>query len=368
MIPMLDLQREMELYGESVHKAVDEVIDSGTYILGPKTATLEKWIAQYVEASHGIGVANGTDALIIALKALGIGRGDEVITTPFTFIATAEAIVHVGAKPVFVDIDPVSYLMDIGQIESAITKNTKAILIVHLYGKTAPMDQLVAIAKKHSLFIVEDACQAIGSEWNGRRVGAIGDIGCFSFFPSKNLSGFGDGGMIVTNSSELADRVRSFRNHGSVPTNKYIHERIGYNSRLDEMQAAILNEKVKYLDLFLAKRTELANQYTTKLQSLVTTPEVTTDRSHTFHQYCIYTKERDKLAKYLIDHNISTAIYYPIPIHLQQAFHPFGYKEGDFPVAETTAKHILALPIFPMLRNEEQMYIVEKVSGFFTRE
>lgn len=359
---MVDLIEEWKLIKDPVLANLDEVLDSGQYILGEKGKQFESLVAQYVEAAYGLGVANGTDALQLSLQALDIGPGDEVITTPFTFFATGEVIAQVGATPVFVDIKEETYNMDPAKIEDAITKNTKAIMVVHLYGQAADMKEIMKIAKTHHLKVIEDACQAIGTEYDGKRVGAIGDIGCFSFFPSKSLGAFGDAGLIVTNQKKLYDKMYSLRNHGS--EEKYHHSAIGMNSRLDELQAAILLVKLNYLDNFLEKRKDIARRYTENFGNLVKTPPVIENRQHTFHQYCIELDNRDELALELTNNGIGSAIYYPIPLHLQKAFQYLHYEEGDFPVVEKTAKRILALPISPMLSIQKQDNIIATVKKF----
>ncbi|MFD1848472.1 DegT/DnrJ/EryC1/StrS family aminotransferase [Oceanobacillus bengalensis] len=364
-IPMVDLKAELKSIRTPVLEMVSEVLDSGVYIQGEKVEKLEKIVASYVEASYGLGVGNGTDALLLSIKALDIGPGDEVITTPFTFFATGEAIAEAGATPVFVDIEEDTYNINPLEIEKAITENTKAIIVVHLFGKVANMKQIMEIAKTHHLKVIEDACQAIGSEYEGKRVGAIGDIGCFSFFPSKNLGAYGDAGFIVTNQQGLYEKMKMLRNHGS--EKKYQHALIGMNSRLDELQAGILLVKFNFLDTFLQKRKEIANRYTESLSSFLKTPQIYNNRAHTFHQYCIELDDRDKLAAYLQDSGISSAIYYPIPLHLQQAFSHYNYKKGDFPVAERTAERILALPISPMLTSIDQTKIIATVNEFVER-
>lgn len=359
---MVDLKEELALMRSPILAAMTEVLDSGDYVLGEKGEKLEKLVAQYVGASYGLGVANGTDALQLALQALDIGPGDEVITTPFTFFATGEAIAQVGAKPVFVDIEEETYTIDPSKMKEAITENSKAIIVVHLYGQTAKMNEIMAIAKTNNLRVIEDACQAIGTEYDGKRIGAIGDIGCFSFFPSKNLGAFGDAGMVVTNQQKLYEKVNELRNHGS--ERKYHHSSVGMNSRLDEFQAAILLIKLYYLDFFLYQRKEIASRYTRNFNNLLKTPPISENREHTFHQYCIELDGRDKLASELKTNGIDSAIYYPIPLHLQPAFHYLHYKEGDFPIAEKTAKRILALPISPTLTVEKQNYIIATVKKF----
>ncbi len=361
-IPMVDLKEELSLIRAPIQEAITDVIESSDYILGEKGAQLEKVIAQYIGTNYGIGVASGTDALTLSLNALGIGPGDEVITTPFTFFATAETIAHVGAKPVFADIEEKTYNIDPAEVEKMITQNTKAIIVVHLYGKAAYMDQIMRVANDHGLLVIEDACQAIGTEYDGKRVGAIGDVGCLSFFPSKNLGAFGDAGLVTTNNWEVYERINQLRNHGS--KEKYFHSAIGMNSRLDEIQAAVLLVKLRYLDIFLHNRKEIARRYTETLQNLVKTPEVATGREHTFHQYCLELDHRDELTFALNHKGIDTAVYYPLPLHLQPAFDYLGYKKGDFPIAEKSSKRVLALPIFPMLSFKKQDYIIATIKDF----
>ncbi|HLR66615.1 DegT/DnrJ/EryC1/StrS family aminotransferase [Virgibacillus alimentarius] len=361
-IPMVDLKEELRLIRTPLLEEITEVLDSGDYILGEKGKKLEEMVAGYVGASYGIGVANGTDALQLSLASLNVGPGDEVITTPFTFFATGETIAQVGAKPVFVDIEEETYNMDPFKLEEAITPNTKAVIVVHLYGKAANMKEIMKIAKAHHLWIIEDACQAIGTEADGKRTGAIGDIGCFSFFPSKNLGAFGDAGMVTTNHKKVDERIKKLRNHGS--ETKYCHDSIGMNSRLDELQAAILLVKLYYLDVFLHNRKEIARKYTENLHPSLKKPYVATGREHTFHQYCIELDRRDELALELKNTGIASAIYYPVPLHLQKAFHYLSYKKGDFPVAEKASERILGLPIFPMLTYENQNHIIATVNKF----
>ncbi|MED4461654.1 DegT/DnrJ/EryC1/StrS family aminotransferase [Metabacillus fastidiosus] len=362
MIPMVDLKGELEILGDPIFKTMKEVLLSGEYILGEKGKELEEKIAQYTGASYGIGVGNGTDALYLALKALNIGQGDEVITTPFTFFATAEVIAGVGAKPVFVDIEEGTYNIDPTKIKEKITSNTKAIIVVHLYGQTAKMDEILEIAKEFDLKVIEDACQAIGTEYKGKRVGSFGNIGCFSFFPSKSLGAYGDAGMIVTNEKILYEKICMLRNHGSEM--RYVHSMIGINSRLDEFQAAILLVKLKYLDIFLHKRSEIAKRYTNELNKKLKKPPIFCDRTHTFHQYCIEYAKRDELALFLKQNGIASAIYYPIPLHLQQAFDYLNYKAGDFPVTEKAANNTLALPIFPSMTFQAQDKIISTINRF----
>jgi len=359
---MVDLNEELKWLRTPILDMMTEVLDSGSYILGEKLEKLEQSIADFIGTAFSLGVGNGTDALTLSLLALDIGPGDEVITTPFTFFATAEAIARVGATPVFVDIEIDTYNIDPDKIETAITEKTKAILVVHLFGKAAHMDSIISIAKLHQLKIIEDACQSIGTEYHGQKTGAIGDIGCFSFFPSKSLGAFGDAGMITTSNEKLYNKIKKLRNHGS--EKKYEHSMIGLNSRLDEFQAAILLVKLNYLNTFLHKRKEAAKRYTESLKTIVKTPSIPKNREHTFHQYCIEFNQRDALADYLNQHGIASAVYYPIPLHLQAAFRDLSYKKGDFPVAEKTAEQILALPMHPMLTLEQQEYITSTIKHF----
>lgn len=361
-IPLIDLKREYEFYGKNIEKAVIEVLQSGSYILGNKVKQFESEIANYLGTKFAAGVANGTDALLLALQALDIGEGDEVITSPFTFFATAEVIAKVGAKPIFVDIEPDTYNIDVNKMEEAITEKTKAIIVVHLFGMAAEMDKIMEIASSHNLKVIEDACQAIGTEYKGNKVGSIGDIGCFSFFPTKNLGAFGDGGLVVTNNQHIYEKICRLRNHGS--QERYVHTSIGMNSRLDEVQAAILIEKLKFLDMFLFKRMIVANTYYRELNFVKKKPPQFTDKRHTYHQYCIEVDEREQLINFLKQKGIFTGIYYPIPLHLQKAFQYLGYQQGDFPVSEQVAKKILALPINPTLTVREQEYVIKALKEF----
>lgn len=362
MIAMLDLQTEFYSIRDSLQKCLLEVMESGSYTLGEKGKQLERAIAQYTGTSYGIGVANGTDALLLALEALDIREGDEVITSPFTFFATAEAIARAGATPVFADIEPTTYNIDASLIEQAISTKTKAIIVVHLFGQPADMDSIIQIAKQYDLVIIEDACQAIGAAYKGKQVGSFSDAGCFSFFPTKNLGAYGDGGLVVTNDAKVHEKICLLRNHGS--PEKYVHTCIGFNSRLDEIQAAVLQVKFSNLNAWNRKRRELATRYSEQLAGLVQTPVIAPDREHIFHQYCIEITNRDGLASFLQHKQISTGIYYPIPLHMQKAFQHLGYREGDFPVAEKASQHILALPIHPFLTEAQQEYIITSIKKY----
>ncbi|MEH7419162.1 DegT/DnrJ/EryC1/StrS family aminotransferase [Neobacillus drentensis] len=363
MIPLVDIKTEYENLKIELNRAIQEVLESSCFILGAKGEKLEKEISQYIGVDHAVGVANGTDALLLCLEALNIGSGDEVITTPFTFFSTAEVIARVGATPVFVDIDPKTFNMNPDLIESVITKKTKAIMVVHLFGQSADMDSILTISRKHNLRVIEDACQSIGASYQGKKVGSFGDFGCFSFFPSKNLGAYGDGGMIVTNNGDLFRKLKLLRNHGS--SERYVHTHIGLNSRLDEIQAAILNVKFKWLDVWNNRRKELAEKYSLKLAETVQVPVRAEDREHIYHQYCIETDQQEQLGQFLKQKEIATGIYYPIPLHLQKAFFHLGYKNGHFPVSERCAKRILALPINPMMTQKQQDYIIAAIKEFF---
>jgi dTDP-4-amino-4,6-dideoxygalactose transaminase len=366
-VPMLDLSEQYQGLRAEVLEVLDQVMSSTRFILGDNVKKLEQDIAKFSNVDHGIGCANGSDAIHIALQALGIGPGDEVITTAFTFFATGGAIVRAGATPVYVDIDPVTFNIDPLKVEEAITEKTKAIIPVHLYGQMADMESLAKIAVKHNLFIVEDAAQAIGAKQNGKSVGELGSAATYSFFPTKNLGAYGDGGMIVTNDGDTAEKCRVIRVHGSKP--KYYHHVLGYNSRLDELQAAVLNVKFPHLEKWGELRREKAAIYTNllneKLGDLVVTPTEVEGNYHVFHQYTIRVENRDELQKYLNDQGVSTMIYYPLPLHMQPVFKDLGYKEGDLPLAEKAANEALSLPMFPELKLEQQEYVVAKIAEFY---
>jgi len=358
---MVDLKIQYEAIQDEINKAVLGVLQSTHFILGPHNKALEEEVAAYHRVKHAVAVASGTDALHLALLAAGIKRGDEVITSPFTFIATAEAISYVGAIPVFVDIEPDTFNMDVTKIEAKITKKTKAIIPVHLYGHPVDMDGLMQIAKKHNLRVVEDCAQSFGAEFKNKKTGAFGDIGCFSFFPSKNLGCYGDGGMVVTDDSKLAEHMLSLRNHGSRV--RYYHDEIGYNSRLDEIQAAILRIKFKHIDEYNAKRNANAALYAKYLSVPgIQTPREENGSKHVFHQYTIRVKNRDAVKKKLDDGNVtSSMIYYPVPLHLQTAYKDLGMKQGSLPMAEQAALEVLSLPMYPELTEEQIKQAAEAV-------
>ena len=364
-IPLLDLKAQYATIRQEAEAAVKKVIENQDFILGEEVRNLEKEIAGYCGTKYGVGVASGTDALILALRALDIGPGDEVITTPFTFFATAESISIVGAKPVFVDIDSRTYNIDPALITKKITKKTRAIMPVHLYGQCADMDPITDIAKRHDLKVIEDNAQAIGATYKDRKSGTMSDVGALSFFPSKNLGGFGDGGMVVTNDEKLADHIRVLRVHGSGA--RYIHSEIGMNSRLDNLQAAVLRIKLKYLDGWLGARRKNAESYKEKLEGLpVITPYVPDHNVHTYHQYTLRAKSgREKLMKYLLDSGIETRTYYPIPLHLQDCYKSLGYKKGDMKNSEGAADEVFSIPVFPEMAQSQKDYVVEKIVAFF---
>ncbi|MEK6618939.1 MAG: DegT/DnrJ/EryC1/StrS family aminotransferase, partial [Nitrospirota bacterium] len=340
------------------------------FILGARVADLEKEMQQYLGAAHAVGVASGTDAILLALMACNVGPGDEVVTVPYTFFSTAGSISRLGAKPVFVDIKPDSFNMDPAYLERAITPRTKAIMPVHLFGQCADMEPILQIAARRNLPVIEDAAQAIGSGWRGRKAGTIGRLGCFSFFPSKNLGGFGDGGMVTTNDPALADRVRMLRVHGS--REKYFHEMVGFNSRLDALQAAVLRVKLKYLAQWTEGRRRNVTRYErlfedAKLQDRVTLPRTDAGNYHVFNQFTIRSQKRDGLRAYLKDKGVGTEVYYPVPLHLQSCYRELGYHQGSFPVSERAAEEVLSLPIYAELSNDQLTYVVDTVAAFYSR-
>jgi dTDP-4-amino-4,6-dideoxygalactose transaminase len=393
-VPLLDLKAQYLALKPELDAAIAEVMDSQHFILGPKVKDCEEAIATYSGCSFAVGVSSGTDALLICLMAEEIGPGDEVITTPYTFFATAGSIARVGARPVFVDIDPATYNIDVSKIEAKITPRTRAILPVHLYGQMAEMDVILSLATRYDLVIIEDAAQAIGAEYKGRRAGSFGDYGCFSFFPSKNLGAAGDGGMVVTNDLARAEKLRRLRAHGSQP--KYYHKVIGGNFRLDALQAALVSRKLKYLDSWTSARQRNAARYDRLFAEAglavfgssrhgrhasgfphgvgiaglnggaptLLLPSVVSDR-HIFNQYVIRVAGRDQLKATLEANGVATEIYYPVPMHLQECFGYLGYTEGSFPESENAARETLALPIFPELTCEQARYVVEIVRGWF---
>ncbi len=379
-VPLLDLKAQYLAIKPEVDKAIADVMESQHFILGPQVTACEVACAKYSGVAHGIGVSSGTDAILVCLMAENIGPGDEVITVPYTFFATVGCISRLGATPVFVDIDPITYNMDPALIEAKITKRTKAIMPVHLYGQMADMDAIMAIAKKHNLVVIEDAAQAIGSEYKGRRAGSIGDYGCFSFFPSKNLGGVGDGGMVVTNDPGRAAKVSLLRAHGSKP--KYYHKLVGGNFRLDAIQGAVVGAKLPHLDTWTAGRQGNAKRYdqlfaasgikiassgdglAVRAAADVVLPKTVASR-HIFNQYVVRTSQREPLRKALEAAGVSTEIYYPVPMHLQECFASLGYSKGQLPESENAADETLALPIYPELSAAQAAYVVDVVRDFF---
>lgn len=361
MIPFVDLKSEYALISEEVAPAIQRVLESGWFIFGEELEGFEKEFSQYIGTKYGVGVNSGSDALFLALKALGIGEGDEVITVSHTFISTVDAIGRNGAKPVFVDIDPDTYCIDVTKIEQAITDKTKAILPVHLYGYPVNMDPIMEIAQKHKLCVIEDSCQAHGAEYKGKKTGSIGTVGCFSFYPAKNLGAYGDGGMAATNDERLAEKLRMLRNYGQ-PT-KYCHDFIGVNSRLDEIQAAILRVKLKYLDEWNERRRKIARLYNKFFEdSDVVTPIEKEYSNHVYHLYVIRHKDRDELQQYLLKNKIQTQVHYPIPVHKQKAYSDSG-GDAQLPVTEKICSEILSLPIYPSLKDKELEYIADTIKG-----
>lgn len=370
-VSLLDLKAQYKSIKNEINKAILGVVEGGNFILGENVKGLEDEIARYIGCKYAVGCASGTDALILSLRALGIGLGNEVITSPFTFFATATSITSIRAKPVFVDIEEKTYNINPKLIEKKITKRTKAIIPVHIYGQMANMSEILKIAKKHNLHIIEDACQAIGAEQDTKskvqKAGNIGDIGCFSFFPSKNLGGYGDGGIITTNNKDIADKIKMLRVHGS--QKRYYHDVLGYNSRLDEIQAAILRVKLKYLDNWNRKRIENAQYYDKKFYKYnlpIITPHPEDYNKHIYHCYAVRVKDRDKLVEFLKQQGISTLVHYPVPLHLQKALSFLGHKVGNFPLTEQVSDEILSLPMYPELIKEHINFVVEKIANFYS--
>lgn len=379
----IDLNRQYRQIKEEVEKNVLDVMRSTNYIMGQQVKEFERKCAEYLGVKHAIGVANGTDALILSLAALGIREGDEVITTPFTFFATAESIRRVGATPVFIDIDSDTLNIDANKIEAKITEKTKAILPVHIFGNPCDMDKINEIAKKYGLYVIEDACQAIGSSYKGKMAGALSDAGCFSFFPTKNLGGMGDGGLITTDSDTLAYIIKALKNHGSgvegqkalkllTPEfednfeiregfEKYYNYLIGYNSRLDEIQAAVLNVKLKYIDEWNENRRRLAKIYDETLEGRYKIQKSLKDAYAVYHMYSLQSEKREQVIERLAEKGIPTGVYYPVPMHLQKVFLDLGYQKGDLPVVEKICDEIFAIPVFPELTTEEQEGIINIV-------
>lgn len=372
-VPLLDLKRQYKTIKQEIDGAIADVVESQGFKLGPKVAEFEGMIASYCGTKRAVGVASGSDALLLALMAHGVGRDDEVITTPYTFFATGGAIARLGAVPVFVDIDPATYNMNPSLLEAAITDRTKAIMPVHLYGQCADMDPIMDVAKKRGIVVVEDAAQAIGAEYKGRRAGSLGDIGCFSFFPSKNLGGYGDGGMITTDDDGIADLLVSLREHGQTlkeggETRQYHHWTIGLNSRLDALQAAILMVKFRHLDAWSDGRARNAEYYNDRFAgSAVTPPHREAWNRHIYNQYMIRVSCRDELLAHLREKGIGCALYYPVPLHLQQCFASLGYHEGDLPESERASRETISIPVFALLEEDEKDHVATTILGYVAR-
>jgi dTDP-4-amino-4,6-dideoxygalactose transaminase len=364
-VPFLDLQAQYAVIREEITAALQEVLDNSSFAGGPMVAKFEKEFAPFCQCEHAVGVGNGTDAIWMALLGLGIGKGDEVITTPATFIATAEAISFCGATPVFVDIDEQTYNIDPALIEAAITSKTRAIIPVHLFGQPADMDPILEIARTRDLVVIEDACQAHGAEYKGRRAGSIGHAGCFSFYPGKNLGAYGEAGAVVTNNRELAARLRMFRDHGQ--QRKYHHAIIGWNARMDGFQGAVLGVKLPYLPAWTDSRRKNSALYDTLLADVpeVITPHAAEYAKHVYHIYAVRTRNRDDFITALAQQGITCGIHYPVPLHLQEAYKDLGYSKGDFPIAEKCAAEFVSLPMYAELPEKSIRYVVEEIRGFF---
>jgi dTDP-4-amino-4,6-dideoxygalactose transaminase len=363
-VPQLDLSAQYAAIGGEIRTAVERVMASQQFVLGREGAALEEEIAKLCGVAHGVGLASGTDALILALRACGVHAGDEVLLPPFTFVATGSAVSALGAKPVFVDIRPDTYNINPSEVERRVTPRTRAVVVVHLYGLAADMDPILAFAKSRKLPVIEDNAQAIGASYKGRRTGSLGDVACLSFYPTKNLSAYGDAGMVVTNSAELAARIRTLRNHGQ--SAKYLSSEPGWNSRLDEIQAAILHVKLHHLSNWQRARQLHAAEYNRLFSQIpgVMRPLAPEGFEHVYHQYTIRIERRDALQKFLSERKIGSAVYYPHPLHLQPLYSALGHKTGDFPHSERAAQEVLSLPMYPELRNEQIARVVENIDDF----
>ena len=391
-IPLIDLKAQYDSLSDELNKVTLEVLSSANYILGKNVTEFEKEFAEYIGVKHAISVGNGTDALVITLRAMGIGEGDEVITTPFTFFATAESISAVGATPIFVDVRKDTFNIDPSKIEEKITNKTKAIMPVHIFGQAADMDEINEIAKRHNLLVIEDACQAIGGKYKGRKIGTLGDAACFSFFPTKNLGCAGDGGMVVTNNDDLATIIRALRTHGSGENGqkafnmlnnvteevktveaandtvynplKYYNYLIGYNTRLDAIQAAMLRVKLREIDNWNSKRREIVSIYNDELKDTdLVTPVCDENNEHVYHMYILQSENREEVLTKLKEKGVATGVYYPVPLHLQKVYKNLGYSEGDMPVAEYLSHRTFAIPVYPELNNEQIKYIIESIKA-----
>jgi dTDP-4-amino-4,6-dideoxygalactose transaminase len=369
-VPLLDLKQQHAALREELREAVGRVLDSQQFILGEDVRLLEAELARYTETKYAVGCGSGSDALLLALLALDVGEGCEVVTTPFTFFATAGAIARTGARPVFADIEPRTYNIDPALMEAVVTERTRALMPVYLYGQCADVDEIACVARRHNLPVIEDAAQAIGAQDKGRQAGSVGATGCFSFYPTKNLGAAGEAGLVTTNDERLAERLRRLRVHGGAT--EYHHEEVGFNSRLDTLQAAVLRVKLPHLDSWSDARRERADAYTrllseAGLDEFVKPPFVRAGVRHIFHQYVIRVaaERRDPLLEHLKQNGVGTKVYYPVPLHLQPCFAYLGHREGDFPESERAARETLALPMFPELTDEQQEYVVETLRRFF---
>jgi dTDP-4-amino-4,6-dideoxygalactose transaminase len=363
-IPQLDLSAQYATIGTEIRTALERVMASQQFVLGREGSALEEEVAKLCGVAHGVGVASGTDALILALRACGVQPGDEVLLPPFTFVATGSAVSALSAKPVFADIRPETYNLDPAELERRVTPRTRAIVAVHLYGLPADMDPILAFAKSRKLPVIEDNAQAIGASYKGRPTGSLGDVACLSFYPTKNLGAYGDAGMVVTNSAELAARIRSLRNHGQ--TSKYLSSETGWNSRLDEVQAAVLRVKLRHLSDWQRARQSHAGEYNRLLSQIpgVMPPLAPEGFEHVYHQYTIRVEQRDALQKFLAERKIGSTVYYPCPLHLQPLYAPLGHKAGDFPHSERAAQEVLSLPMYPELREEQMARVAETIAEF----
>lgn len=367
-VPLLDLKAQYVTIEQDIQRVVGEICADQAFILGPKVQELEQKMAEYIGVPHAIGVASGSDALLLSLMELGVQAGDEVVTVPFTFFATAGVISRLQARPVFVDITAETWNLDPDRLSDRLTSRTKAILPVHLFGQCADMEKIMQVAQARDLPVIEDACQAIGASRNGKQAGSEGRTGCFSFFPSKNLGGFGDGGMITTQDSQVADRLKLLRVHGS--RSEYHHHLIGINSRLDALQAGILLVKFQRLNEWTRKRQENALRYQRLFEEAglldrIKLPVVHPGNQHVYNQFTIRTSRRDELSAYLTQREIGNRVYYPVPLHLQECYQDLGYRKGDFPVAEQAAQEVLSLPVYPELTDDQLHYVVETIKSFF---
>jgi dTDP-4-amino-4,6-dideoxygalactose transaminase len=372
-VPLLDVSRGNAALRDEILAAIARVCDSGQFVLGPEVQELEQSLARYCGVEHAVGCASGSDALLLALMAAGVKRGDQVITPSFTFFATASAAWRLGATPVFVEIDPVTFNLAPGAVEAAITPATKAIIAVHLFGQCAELAPIVATARWHGIAVIEDAAQAIGAQYKGQLAGAVGDMGCFSFYPTKNLGGYGDGGMLTTRNADFASKLTLLRGHGMRP--RYYHREVGINSRLDSLQAAVLNVKLRHLERWTEMRIENARRYheiftAAGLDSSVVLPAEAPERRHVWNQYTIRVPEgaRDRLREHLAEAHIGSEIYYPLPLHLQDCFRELGYRPGRLPETERAAAEVLSLPIFPELTAAEQETVVGQIARFYGRK